>query len=42
MMDLLHGPYYPPRVRRGDFLSCEVRGLVEVGGYTTAPGLDAG
>ena len=36
-MDLLHGPYYPPRVRRGDTLSCEIRGLVEVGGYTTAP-----
>lgn len=34
---LVHGPYYPPRTRRGAFLFCEWRGTVRVGGYTTAP-----
>ena len=34
---LLHGPYRPPRVRRGDKLFCEVRGTVTVGGYSDAP-----
>ena len=34
---LRHGPYRPPRDRRGDKLFCEVRGTVTVGGYTDAP-----
>src|SRR5205809_206754 len=36
-LQLLHGPYLPPRVRRGDRLFCEIRGTVVVGGYTDAP-----
>lgn len=32
---LLGGPYTPPAVRRGDWLFDELRGLVEVGGYTS-------
>ena len=34
---LLHGPYYPPRTRRGAFLACQWRGTVKVGGYSQAP-----
>src|SRR5262249_25115237 len=34
---LLHGPYYPPRTRRGAFLACELRGTIKVGGYSDAP-----
>lgn len=31
---LVGGPYYPPAVRRGDWLHDEIRGLMQVGGYT--------
>lgn len=34
---LLHGPYLPPKTRRGRRLFCEVRGTVEVGGYSDGP-----
>lgn len=33
---LIGGPYNPPKVRRGDWLHDEIRGQVEVGGYTSA------
>ena len=33
----LLGLYYPPDVKRGDQLTCKIRGKVQVGGYTTAP-----
>ena len=29
--------YYAPDVKRGDHLTCKIRGKVRVGGYTTAP-----
>lgn len=31
---LLFGPYKPPRTGRGQFLFCELRGTVKVGGYS--------
>jgi hypothetical protein len=34
---LLHGPYLPPKVRRGRKLFCEIRGTVTVGGYSNGP-----
>ena len=34
---LLHGPYLPPKVRRGRKLFCEIRGTVTVGGYSDGP-----
>jgi hypothetical protein len=34
---LLHGPYSPPRVRRGDVLFCEIRGAVKLSGWTEGP-----
>jgi hypothetical protein len=34
---LIHGPYRPPKVKRGDKLFCEIRGTVTVGGYSDSP-----
>ena len=34
---LRFGPYVPPRVRRGRFLFCELRGTVKVGDYSDGP-----
>jgi hypothetical protein len=31
---LIAGPYEPPKVRRGDWIECEVNGLTRVGGYS--------
>lgn len=33
----LLGNYSPPNVKRGDWLFCEIRGKVQIGGYTDAP-----
>lgn len=35
-LTLLYGPYIAPKVRKGDWLTCELRGSVQVGGYTSA------
>lgn len=32
--DLIASPYEPPLVTRGDWLECEIHGLVRVGGYS--------
>ena len=34
---LIGGPYLAPEVRKGQHLLCEMRGMVEVGGWTDAP-----
>jgi len=34
---LLHGPYGSPRVSVGDWISCEIRGLVQVKAFTNGP-----
>ena len=34
---LLHGPYQSPRIFPGEFISCEIRGLLEVKTFTDAP-----
>jgi hypothetical protein len=34
---LLHGPYYPPKTRRGSRLFCEIRGSVIVGYFGDGP-----
>jgi hypothetical protein len=34
---LLHGPYEAPRVKRGGFLACDLRGKVKVGSWSIAP-----
>ena len=36
-VELLYGPYTPPRTRRGKFLVCELRGTVKVGDYSDGP-----
>jgi len=34
---LVNGPYKPPQVKPGDWLDDEIRGMVEVGGWSNAP-----
>src|SRR5678816_4448515 len=35
--DLRHGPYHPPRVRRGQSLFCEILGTVRVFKFSDGP-----
>src|SRR5262245_46306113 len=34
---LLHGPYHPPAVRKGERVSCHIRGSAVVTGWSEAP-----
>jgi hypothetical protein len=34
---LLFGPYGPPKIKRGGFLACELRGTIRVGGWSNGP-----